>query len=218
MTARKTAAAITLSLLVTMLAIFLHLLWRPQVSGHAMREAFAAFETYRRNHPGETVRALAVVDYARPSYAKRMVIIDIATGERTAYRVAHGRNSGNLHAVSFSDEPGSNMSSLGLFRTGREYTGDHGLALRLHGLDSLKNANAFRRDIVLHSAWYVSVPVIVENILTLDGPRIGRSNGCFVVSPSSIDEVVGKLAEGSLLYAYGKTDEPFRRSNREWPP
>lgn len=217
MKGRKTVAAIALALLVAAFALSLSLLSRPQISDRALREAFAAFETYRRDHPGETVRTLAVVDYSRPSYAKRMAIIDIETGERTAYRVAHGKNSGDLNAVSFSNEPGSNMSSLGLFRTGRKYEGDHGRAVRLHGLDSLKNANAFRRDIVLHSAWYVSVPVIVENILTLHGPRIGRSNGCFVVSTGAIDEVIAKLAEGSLLYAYGK-DGPAPRTNREGPP
>ena len=82
--------------------------------------------------------------------------------------------------------------------------GDHGLAIRLHGLDSLQNSNAFTRDIVLHSAEYVSVPIIVENILTLNGPGIGRSLGCFVVNPSKIGEVVEKLSRGGFIYAYGK--------------
>ncbi|MCW8799229.1 MAG: murein L,D-transpeptidase catalytic domain family protein, partial [Prosthecochloris sp.] len=102
----------------------------------------------------------------------------------------------------------SNTSSIGLFRTGAMYDGDHGRAIRLYGLDSIFNSNAFIRDIVLHSSWYVSIPTILENLFTFNGPRIGRSNGCFVVSPSVIDEIAETLKEHALLYAYGHTNEP----------
>ena len=70
----------------------------------------------------------------------------------------------------------------------------------------MKNGNAFARDIVVHSAEYVSIPIIIENIVTLNGPRIGRSNGCFVVAPSKIEEVVRKLSSGGFIYAYGKEE------------
>lgn len=135
-----------------------------------------------------------------------MVIIDMKTGAESYYRVAHGKHSGTLRARKFSNIEGSNMSSLGLFKTGNSYMGDHGPAVRLHGLDSLSNSNAFARNIVVHSAEYVSVPTIIENILTLNGPRIGRSNGCFVVAPSKTEEVVDKLSRGGFVYAYGEAE------------
>ena len=173
------------------------------VSAEATKEAFAAMNGYlRRNPDSAPPRTLAVIDYSQPSFMKRMAIIDLKTGRQSFYRVAHGKSSGELYARRFSDVPESNMSSLGLFRVGERYSGDHGLALRLDGLDSLRNGNAAKRDIVLHSAGYVSIPFILLNTLTFQGPRIGRSNGCFVVSVDDIDKVVEKLANGGFLYAW----------------
>jgi hypothetical protein len=178
------------------------------VSAEATREAFAAMQEYlRRNPASEPPRTLAVIDYSKPSFMKRMVIIDLKTGRQSFYRVAHGKNSGELFARQFSNTPESNMSSLGLFRIGEQYYGDHGLALRLDGLDSLRNGNASKRDIVLHQAGYVSIPFILLNTLTFQGPRIGRSNGCFVVSKSDISEVVQKLSAGGFIYAWAPGNE-----------
>jgi len=140
-----------------------------------------------------------------------MAIIDLKTGRQSFYRVAHGKNSGELYARRFSDVPESNMSSLGLFRVGERYLGDHGLALRLDGLDSLRNGNAAKRDIVLHKAGYVSIPFILLNVVTGYGPMIGRSNGCFVVSENDIDEVVQKLAGGGFIYAWATPDDNSRK-------
>jgi hypothetical protein len=173
------------------------------VSADATRRAFAAMQDYLRRNPASVQpQALVVIDYSQPSFMKRMAIIELKTGRQSFYRVAHGKNSGELFARRFSNTPESNMSSLGLFRVTKQYHGDHGLALRLDGLDSLRNGNAAKRDIVLHSAGYVSIPFILLNTLTFQGPRIGRSNGCFVVSKSDIDEVVGKLTNGGFLYAW----------------
>lgn len=181
------------------------------VSAEATKEAFAAMEEYLcRNPASEPPRTLAVIDYSQPSFTKRMAIIDLKTGRQSFYRVAHGKNSGELYARQFSNTPESNMSSLGLFRVGERYCGDHGLALRLDGLDSLRNGNAAKRDIVLHQAGYVSIPYILLNTLTFQGPRIGRSNGCFVVSKSEIDEVVGKLWNGGFIYAWAPEDDNSR--------
>ncbi|NTW53687.1 MAG: murein L,D-transpeptidase catalytic domain family protein [Chlorobaculum sp.] len=175
-----------------------------RVSEEAVSEAKAALSSYLAAHGEMMPQTLAVVDFSQPSYVKRMAIIDLQSGKRSYYRVAHGRNSGELYARRFSDLPESNMSSLGLFRVTKRYDGDHGLALRLDGLDSLRNSNAAKRDIVLHSAGYVSIPFILLNIVTLHGPMTGRSNGCFVISRYGIDEVVEKLADGGFIYAWGE--------------
>ncbi|MBN1929548.1 MAG: murein L,D-transpeptidase catalytic domain family protein [Chlorobiaceae bacterium] len=176
-----------------------------RVSDEAVSKAKAALARYLEAHPESAARSLAVVDYSQPSFMKRMMIVELQSGTRAFYRVAHGRNSGELYALRFSDVPESNMSSLGLFRVTKRYYGDHGLALRLDGLDSLRNRNAAMRDIVLHQARYVSIPYILLNLATLHGPMIGRSDGCFAVSESDIDEVVEKLADGGFIYAWVPT-------------
>ncbi len=180
-----------------------------RISDAAVTEAKDALGRYLLKHPETGARSLAVVDYSKPSFMKRMVVIDLQTGKSRPFRVAHGRNSGELYARAFSNEPESNMSSLGLFRVTRSYYGDHGLSLRLEGLDSLRNGNAGMRDIVLHSADYVSIPWIFWNLFTCNGPRIGRSNGCFVVERDEIGRVAGRLRNGGYIYAW--TGRPVKQ-------
>ena len=181
------------------------LLWLPQkISVEAYRAAFNALDAYRTVHPEEKIRYFAIVDFSKPSYIKRMAVIDLVSGEESFYRVAHGKNSGELSATRFSNTLGSGMSSPGLYRVLDAYIGDHGKAVRLEGLEPAVNDNAFSRDIVLHSADYVSISYIILNLVTFNGPRIGRSNGCFVVSTGNIDEVVQKLSRKGLLYAWAK--------------
>ncbi len=167
----------------------------------AVAEAMEELFRHARQHPDAEPRTLAVVDYSRPSFLKRMAVFDLVSGKCTAYRVAHGKMSGEGYGLRFSNVPESNMSSLGLFRVGRTYSGEHGLALRLEGLDSLKNGNAASRDIVVHSAGYVSIPYILLNLFTGYGPRIGRSNGCFVVSREEITPLALELGRGGFIYA-----------------
>lgn len=196
-----------LAILLTLAALVVCLQLAEPVSDRAISSAHRAVSQHALNYPHDApAKHLAIVDYTKPSFLKRMVIIDLQTGQEHYYHVAHAAKSGSLHARKFSNVSGSNMSSLGLYKAGNAYRGDHGLAMRLHGLDSLKNHNAFARDIVLHSADYVSVPIIVENLLTLNGPRIGRSNGCFVVAPAKIREVVDKLSRRGFIYAHGKEE------------
>ena len=177
-------------------------LLKEKVSGEAYKAAFAAMDAYRSVHPEEHPRFLAVVDFSKPSYLKRMAVIDLKTGDQSFFWTAHGKNSGGLYANRFSNSSESNMSSLGLYKILETYNGDHGKAIRLAGLDPEMNSNAFKRDIVLHSADYVSLKYILVNILTLNSPMIGRSNGCFVVSPRDIDDVVQKLNQGAFLFAW----------------
>ena len=193
-------------ILVTLLLIFLGgatLLYLPEkISPEAYRAAFAVLDLYRKANPEEQPRYLAIVDFSKPSYLKRMAVIELKTGEQSFYRVAHGKNSGDLYATKFSNTQNSSMSSLGLYKVLAAYSGDHGKALRLEGLDPLLNGNALNRNIVIHSADYVSLGYILLNLVTMNGPRIGRSNGCFVVSVRNIDEVIQKLTEGTLLFAW----------------
>ena len=107
---------------------------------------------------------LAVVDFDLPSTEKRLWVFDLATHQLLFHTlVAHGHNSGDNEATHFSNTDASNMSSLGFYVTGTEYSGKHGQSLRLTGLDEGFNTNAAARSVVMHGANYVSEEFIRQN-------------------------------------------------------
>lgn len=159
-----------------------------------LEDALAAL----RARPEARRDRLAVVDFALPSTAKRFHIVNLNTGAVTSYLTAHGKGSDPSHsgfATAFSDQNGSNQSSLGAYRTGARYFGQHGLSLRLIGLDP-SNSSAEARAIVLHSAPYMDA-----SFRAIHGGRPGRSFGCFVVETPLIEQVVTALEGGVLIYA-----------------
>lgn len=94
----------------------------------------------------------------------------------------------------FSNEPRSNATSAGAYRSGSSYQGAHGHSMQLEGLDPT-NSNALSRAIVVHGAWYVS-----EAMIGFSG-MLGRSQGCFAVAESSLPEIMKLLRPGRLIYA-----------------
>lgn len=140
---------------------------------------------------------LALIDYSRPSVARRLWIFDLAARKLLlSDYVAHGRGSGDNFAHAFSNREGSLQSSLGLFMASESYFGAHGLSLRLDGLEPGINDQARARAIVLHGADYV------DPSLGITQGRIGRSHGCPAVRPEVADQVIDVLQGGQLLYAY----------------
>jgi len=77
---------------------------------------------------------VAVIDYTKPSFVKRLFIYDVQSATAARYLVAHGKGSGFIYARDFSNEVNSNKSSKGFFITGEMFVGDHGPSLPLHGL------------------------------------------------------------------------------------
>jgi hypothetical protein len=140
---------------------------------------------------------LAVIDFSLPSSTPRLWIFDL-TERRLLLEelVAHGQNSGDNYATSFSNVVGSYQSSLGLFRTQESYFGRHGYSLRMDGLEPGVNDRARERAIVIHRADYVD-PTWIER-----QGRIGRSQGCPAVRPEVGDQVVDTLKGGQFLFAY----------------
>ena len=122
------------------------------------------------DYPNEDI--VSIIDFSKPSTELRLFIIDLKN-QKLLYHtlVAHGKNTGANMATKFSNNKGSNQSSLGLYRTGESYQGKHGYSLRLDGLETGFNDNARSRAVVIHSAWYVS-----ENFIKKHG-RLGRSWG-----------------------------------------
>ena len=138
----------------------------------------------------------AVVDFNKPSSEERLFIFNLREHTFRQFLVAHGKNSGEKYATVFSNEDGSNCSSLGIYKTLDTYDGKHGESLKIKGLQDT-NSNAEDRYIVIHKADYV-----VQDYNKTG--RAGRSEGCFAVNPDYIDEVIGCLRNGSYLMAWHK--------------
>lgn len=140
---------------------------------------------------------LAVIDYSKPSTEKRLWVFDLAANSLLyAERVAHGRNSGENLAATFSNDTGSYASSLGLFRTRDVYFGRNGYSLRMQGLEPGFNDNAMSRAIVIHGADYVS-----EAFVRKVG-RIGRSLGCPAVRRKVAHALIDTIQDGQFVFSY----------------
>jgi hypothetical protein len=145
---------------------------------------------------GVNQRILTVVDFTRPSYKKRMWVMDLKLNKvlMTLY-TTQGKRSGLVYAVHFSNHWNSDQSSLGLYKTAGTYVGHHGRAMRLVGLEST-NSNALGRGVVIHSATYATPDFIKRH------HRAGRSWGCFAVDPAIKDTLLDEVKGGSALFAY----------------
>jgi hypothetical protein len=153
--------------------------------------------TYGQQHHDFERQTVAIADMQMPSSQKRLWVFDMQHSQLLYHTyVAHGKTSGALYAKHFSDVVNSDATSLGVYSTGNAYRGEHGLSLRLHGLEQGYNNNAFQRDIVLHSAYYVSQPFLQAH------HRLGRSWGCPAVSTKMIKPLVNSLKNGAMLMVY----------------
>jgi len=140
---------------------------------------------------------LTIIDFSLSSNLERMWIIDLNRQEVIhSCLCAHGRNSGEEYACSFSNSPSSYKSSLGFYVTGETYTGKHGLSLILDGAEPGINDKARERAIVMHGADYVSRDFISRN------GRLGRSSGCPSIPMDNHEEIVKLLSGQSCLYIH----------------
>ena len=140
---------------------------------------------------------LTVIDYSRPSTEPRLFVLDVPSGRVTfSELVAHGRGSGENATRLFSNTSGSRKTSLGVFLAADTYDGQHGLSLRLDGLEPGFNDRARERAIVMHGAGYVS-----EEFIATQG-RLGRSWGCPAVRTAIAKKLIDTIKDGSLVVAY----------------
>lgn len=145
---------------------------------------------------------LSICDFSQSSRAKRMYVIDVLH-RKLLYRtyVAHGQNSGDEYATSFSNQPDSYKSSLGFYVTMRTYVGHNGLSLRLNGVDSGYNDMALKRQIVLHGSSYVSDKYMK------DYGELGTSLGCPALPAAMSGEIIHAVKGGSCLFIYHPTPQ-----------
>jgi hypothetical protein len=166
-----------------------------QIDPSLLRRALDALE---QHHDSIGYRDfIGVVDFSLPSRAPRFHLVNLADGSVRSHLVAHGRGSDPAHTgwlEHFSNDPRSNATSAGAYKTGSLYLGAHGRSMRLEGLDPT-NSNALSRAIVVHGAWYVNEEMIGHSGM------LGRSQGCFAVADSSLPEILARLGPGRLIYA-----------------
>lgn len=165
-----------------------------------------AWEGYRLIK-GRSKNILTLVDFTKPSTVERLYVIDMehACVVHKSH-VAHGKNSGDKYATSFSNRNGSHKSSLGFYLTGQTYDGDNGYSLRLQGLEKGINDCAMERSIVVHAADYANPSTISSS------GRLGRSFGCPALPESLNDEIINTIKDGTVFYIYADYPEYVQKS------
>ena len=167
----------------------------PQPRPALLRRALVALE--RHGDRGVSRDRIAVVDFAMPSSRPRLHVVDLRSGRSWATLVSHGSGSDPQRTgwvERLSNMEGSNASCEGAFLTSDFYEGRHGRSQRLIGLDP-SNDRALERAIVIHGAWYSERAVAVRT------GALGRSQGCFAVGDSVLDEFLGRLGRHRMVFA-----------------
>lgn len=173
------------------------------LSQKAFQYAWHGFQFMKLQNP-----VVAIADFSQSSCKKRLYVIDLLKKKLilTTY-VAHGRNSGQEFAKSFSNKNSSFQSSLGFYRTLDPYQGKHGLSLKLEGIEKGINDKAYERAIVMHGADYVS-----ESFIKNTG-RLGRSLGCPAVAVEENEKLIRILGRGAGLFLYSPDKNYISKSS-----
>jgi len=141
---------------------------------------------------------LTIADYSQSSNKKRLYVIDLKNRKLlfNTY-VAHGRNTGDEYAKSFSNDEGSFKSSLGFYITENPIIGSHtGFALLINGVEKGFNDHAIKRAIIIHGADYAT-----ENFIKKFG-RLGRSLGCPALPPDMNKPIIESIKGGTCMFIY----------------
>ena len=150
---------------------------------------------------------LTIIDFSLSSNMERMWIVDMTKMKVAHYSlVAHGKNSGDEFASSFSNKPSSYQSSLGFYLTDEIYYGKHGMSLYLDGVEPDVNDKARERAIVIHGANYVSRDFIRNY------GRLGRSFGCPSIPMENHEEIISLLSGRSCIYIHYPDEKYFDNS------
>jgi len=153
------------------------------------------------------------VEIADGAYQRLLTLVESIdlhgdANRRLLYRtyVAHGINSGEEFANSFSNKMESCKSSLGFYITKRTYSGINGMSLRIEGVDKGFNDNAAKRAIVIHGANYVS-----KRILNKYGV-MGTTFGCPAIPSEMTSQIIPVVKNGSCFFIYYPSQKYLTRS------
>ena len=174
------------------------------VSWNAFRQAVTGYHKIA----GRKRDVLTLIDFSRPSTEQRLFVFDMGRRKLLfSSVVAHGKNSGDKYATSFSNEYGSYKSSLGFYLTETTYQGRNGYSLILNGLEKGINDRARERAIVMHGAAYADPSVAIR------GGRLGRSFGCPAVPQKLSRPIIDAIKGGSVMYIYAGTPDYLAHSS-----
>jgi len=151
---------------------------------------------------------VTIADYSQSSNKKRLYVIDLKNKKLlfNTY-VAHGRNTGDEYAKSFSNVEGSYKSSLGFYITEHPIVGSHtGFSLLIDGVEKGFNDHAVQRAIIIHAAEYAT-----ENFIKKYG-RLGRSYGCPSVPPELNKPIIDAIKGGTCLFLYNPNKDYISKS------
>ncbi|MEP7374430.1 MAG: murein L,D-transpeptidase catalytic domain family protein [Chitinophagaceae bacterium] len=181
-----------------------------QQRGLSMRAFEYAYKGYRRLLQKKIISKqdyLTICDFSQSSNNKRLYLVDMVNNKviLNTY-VAHGRNSGGEYATRFSNRTKSLQSSLGFYVTQSVYYGEHGLSLRVAGLEKGFNDKALQRNIVIHGADYIGDKKPGRN------NYMGRSYGCPAIPRKECSEVINMIKNGSCIFIYHPSKNYLRGS------
>lgn len=180
---------------------------REGLSRDAFLKAWQGYRLLQNKGLQPREQIITIADFSRPSTSKRLFVIDL-DAKKIVHKslVAHGKNSGLLYATSFSNQPETNKSSLGFYLTMNTYSGEHGISLRLKGLEKNINDKAYERAIVMHGASYVSESFAKKNGF------LGRSLGCPAIPDALAKPIIESIENGTLLFIYHPAKTYSKRS------
>jgi len=180
----------------------------PELPLTALKSAMTVHELLTETGQVNNRNVITLIDFSQPSCKERLFVIDL-NAKKILFKtlVAHGKNSGESYATSFSNNLHSLQSSPGFYLTGSPYLGRHGYSLTLIGLEKDINDNAGKRSVVIHGAAYVSH----EYIETYG--RLGRSFGCPALPPETASDIIDTIRDGSLLFIYVNNEDYCRNSS-----
>lgn len=187
--------------------------YRELYTGMRLEEviSYTAFEqamTGHRRIERKNRDILTIIDFTKASTEKRLCVLDMKQKKLLfSSVVAHGKNSGDNYAVSFSNKNGSHKSSLGFYVTETTYRGKNGYSLLLNGLEKGINDRAKERAIVMHGAPYANPSVAAS------GGRLGRSFGCPALPENVSKPIIDAIKGGTLLFIYANDKNYLSQSN-----
>ncbi len=152
---------------------------------------------------GREAGYILFVDYSRSSCTNRLSIYDVDAEEYIhSGMVLHGNGrSSTASKPEFSNEIGSNCSSLGLFKVkeyGKMYRSNTP-CFRLVGLDKTNN-NALKRGILIHPCRMVTyLPIELPYI---NFPLTKACEGCFSVGDHTFITIRELAKEKKPMYVY----------------
>lgn len=167
------------------------------LSRKAFESAWTGYYKLRKKGLLRKTGILTICDFSQSSSNQRLYVIDVRN-RRMLYRtfVAHGINSGEEFANSFSNRMESCKSSLGFYITSRTYNGCNGTSLRIQGVDRGFNDNAEKRAIVIHGATYVSQRIVRKYGV------MGTTFGCPAIPSEMTNQIIPVMKNGSCFYIY----------------